>query len=94
MMYQRWFLRGFAKRSLVSVFAFLSALFSRIDFPAFLALPLLGDFPDNGITAFLVSILSIPYRLKFLMPVHGFGWHLMRGNFAGGLSGVAGKVPQ
>jgi len=49
----RWFLRGFANRfSLVSVFALFSALFSRIDFPVFLALLFLGDFSDNGITPF------------------------------------------
>jgi hypothetical protein len=49
----RWFLRGFANRfSLVSVFALFSDLFSRIDFPVFLALLFLGDFSDNGITPF------------------------------------------
>jgi hypothetical protein len=49
----RWFLRGFANRiSLDSLFALFSALFSRIDFPVFLALLFRGDFPDNGITPF------------------------------------------
>ena len=48
-----WSLRGLANRvSLVSAFALFWALFSRIDFPGFLTLIFLGDFPDNGITPF------------------------------------------
>jgi hypothetical protein len=44
--------------SLVSFLAFLSARFSRIDFPDFLASALLGDFPDIGITPF--NVLCLP----------------------------------
>lgn len=51
---QRWFLRGFTMLSMpLSCFAFLSARFSRIDLPTFLAAEPLGDFPDIGITPFL-----------------------------------------
>jgi hypothetical protein len=50
-------LRGFTNNSVVSFLALFSARFSRIDFPAFLLLPLLGDFPDNGITPFYAVYL-------------------------------------
>jgi hypothetical protein len=63
-------LRGFTKEiSLFSVFALLSALFSRIDLPAFLAALLFGDFPDIGITPFHALRYPIPYLLLFIYPV-------------------------
>ncbi|WP_157370953.1 hypothetical protein [Arthrobacter sp. Leaf141] len=43
--------------SLLSVLALLSTLFSRMDFPAFLKLLLLGDLPDTGITSFFVALV-------------------------------------
>jgi hypothetical protein len=55
--------------SLFSFLALLSALFSRIDLPAFLAAPLFGDFPDIGITPFYALRYPIPYLLLFFMPV-------------------------
>jgi hypothetical protein len=63
-------LRGFKNLfSLFSLLAFLSALFSRIDLPTFLAAPLLGDFPDIGITPFHALRYPIPYLLLFFYPV-------------------------
>lgn len=67
---QRWFLRGFTNiSSLFSFLAFLPARFSRIVLPVFLAAPLLGDFPDTGITPFHACVYPIPYLLLFFMPV-------------------------
>ncbi|WP_457963702.1 hypothetical protein M1E17_20075 [Arthrobacter sp. D1-29] len=63
-------MRGFIELiSLFSLFAFLSARFSRIDLPTFLAALLLGDFPDIGITPFYALPYPIPYPLLFFMPV-------------------------
>jgi hypothetical protein len=60
-------LRGFAKlSSLFSFLALLSALLSRIDLPAFLAAPLLGDFPDIGITPFFACVTQYHTYLYFL----------------------------
>lgn len=65
----RWFLRGFVNSvSLALTFDFLSARFSRIDFPGFFALTLLGDFPDTEITTFPLRY-SKPYALIFFKPV-------------------------
>jgi hypothetical protein len=64
---QRWFLRGFMKlSSLFSLFALFSARFSRMDLPAFLALPFLGDFPDIGITPFLARVTQYHTHFYFL----------------------------
>jgi hypothetical protein len=63
-------LRGFAKfSSLFSFLALLSARFSRIVLPVFFAAPLLGDFPDIGITPFYALRYPIPYLLLFFNPV-------------------------
>ncbi|WP_458779677.1 hypothetical protein [Arthrobacter sp. D3-16] len=63
-------MRGFTKLiPLFSFLALLSALFSRIDLPAFLAALLFGDFPDIGITPFYALRYPIPYLLLFFMPV-------------------------
>jgi hypothetical protein len=60
-------LRGFAKlSSLFSFLALLSALFWRIDLPAFLAAPLLGDFPDIGITPFFACVTQYHTCFYFL----------------------------
>ncbi|WP_181762498.1 hypothetical protein [Pseudarthrobacter sp. B4EP4b] len=60
-------MRGFAKlSSLFSLLALLSALFSRIDLPAFLAAPLLGDFPDIGITPFFACVTQYHTYFYFL----------------------------
>ncbi|WP_309073450.1 hypothetical protein [Paenarthrobacter sp.] len=72
----RWFFRGFEKRfSLPSAFALFSALFSRIVFPDFFDLALLGDFPDilcslvfgydNTIPTY---IFKASYRILSLLP--------------------------
>jgi hypothetical protein len=64
-------LRGFAKLiSLFSLLALLSARFSRIDLPAFLAAPPLGDFPDIRNHAFLCFALpdTIPAFIFYASP--------------------------
>lgn len=69
----RWFLRGFANSvSLALAFTFLSARFSRIDFPGFFEPTLLGDFPDTEITTFPPRYLK-PYALIFFKPVRLIG---------------------
>lgn len=69
----RWFLRGFANSvSLELFFAFLSARFSKMDFPDFFAPKLLGDFPDTEITTFPPRYFE-PYALIFLNPVRQLG---------------------
>ncbi|MFC4396640.1 hypothetical protein [Arthrobacter sedimenti] len=53
--------------SLFSVLALFSARFSRIDLPTFLAAPLLGDFPDIGITPFFACVTRYHTHFYFFI---------------------------